>query len=330
MFGDKPSDERPITWTSGAEERLKRAPFFLRGMVRKLSEKKARELGIELITEEILAQFKDKMMAPMAGSGASAAHNEAGVETKPLAWTREAEERLSTVPEFMRGMIRKIAEEVALERGHLEVNVELLEKAEALGNIEEGDAPAMEWTDAALVRLDQKVGGSPEIAKEFVREMLRKDAEDLGREMGIRRIDLAALTRIWDAPQKEISWTPEANKRLMTSPDFVRSGIKKAAERRARKMGASLITSEMLTRFRNEAMMRAMKRLRSFGYSEMTFDAFEDAKEKIKRLQDNPEAAKRLEDIQNYMGTRGKVGLIDEEMLDRMREYLKDSTKKEM
>jgi hypothetical protein len=330
MFGNKPSDESPIAWTPEAEERLKRAPFFLRGMVRKLSEKKARELGIEVITEEILAQFKDKMMAPMAGSGAGAAHSEAGVETKPLSWTREAEERLSTVPEFMRGMIRKIAEEVALERGHLEVNVELLEKAEALGNIEEADAPAMEWTDAALVRLDQKVGGSPEIAKEFVREMLRKDAEDLGREMGIERIDLAALTRIWDAPQKEISWTPEANKRLMTSPDFVRSGIKKAAERRARKMGATLITSEMLTKFRNEAMMRAMKRLRTFGYNEMTFDAFEDAKEKIKRLKDNPEAAKRLEDIRNYMGTRGKVGLIDEEMLDRMREYLKDSTKKEM
>jgi hypothetical protein len=330
MFGNKQSDEQPVTWTPEAEERLKRAPFFLRGMVRKLSEKKARELGIEVITEEVLAQFKDKMMAPMAGAGAGAAHGEAGVETKALPWTREAEERLSSVPEFMRGMIRKIAEEVALERGHLEVNAELLEKAEALGNVDEADAPAMEWTDAALVRLDQKVGGSPEIAKEFVREMLRRDAEDLAREAGIQRIDLAALTRIWDAPQKEVSWTPEANKRLMTSPDFVRSGIKKAAERRARKMGATVITSEMLTKFRNEAMMRAMKRLRTFGYNEMTFDAFEDAKEKIKRLQENPEAAKRLDDIKNYMGTRGKVGLIDEEMLDRMREYLKDPTKKEM
>jgi hypothetical protein len=86
----------------------------------------------------------------------------------------------------------------------------------------------------------------------------------------------------------------------------------------------------MLTKFRNEAMMRAMKRLRTFGYNEMTFDAFEDAKEKIKRLQNNPEAAKRLEDIRNYMGSRGKVGLMDEEMLERMRDYLKDPTKKEM
>jgi hypothetical protein len=330
MFGNKPSDESPVSWTPEAEERLKRAPFFLRGMVRRISEKKARELGISVITEEVLAQFKEKMMNPMAGSGAGAAHKAAGVETKPIAWTREAEERLATVPEFMRGMIRQIAEEVALERGHLEVNVELMEKAEALGDVEEAALPPMEWTDAALVRLDQKVDGSPEIAKEFVRGMLRRDAEDLAREHGIERIDLTALTRIWDTPQKEIDWTPEAYKRLMTSPDFVRSGIKKAAERRARKMGASVITSEMLTKFRNEAMMRAMKRLRTFGYNEMTFDAFEDAKEKIKRLQNNPEAAKRLEDIRNYMGSRGTVGLMDEEMLERMRDYLKDPTKKEM
>src|SRR5579863_40077 len=330
LFGNKPADESPVEWTAEAEERLKRAPFFLRGMVRKLSEKKARELGIRLITDDVLAGFKDKMMNPMAEAGVGAAHQAAGVETKPLAWTREAEERLAGVPEFMRGMIRKIAEEVALERGHLEVNLELLMKAEALGDLQETHPPSMEWTDAAEVRLERKVEGSPEMAREFVREMLRRDAEDLARELAITRIDLAALTRIWDAPQKEVTWTPEAYKRLMTSPDFVRSGIKKAAERRARKGGAETITSEMLTRFRNEAMMRAMKRLRTFGYNEMSFEGFEDAKEKIKRLQNNPEAAKRLEDIRSYMGTRGKVGLIDEEMLTRMKEYLKDPNRKEM
>jgi hypothetical protein len=36
------SKENEITWTPDAEERLKKAPFFLRGMVRKLSEKRAR------------------------------------------------------------------------------------------------------------------------------------------------------------------------------------------------------------------------------------------------------------------------------------------------
>jgi len=141
---------------------------------------------------------------------------------------------------------------------------------------------------------------------------------------------MAALTQIWDAPKSEVAWSDEAYKRLMTSPDFVRSGIKKAAERRARKMGMTTITSELLTKYRNEAMMKAMKRLRAFGYNEMTFDAFEDAKEKIRRLKDNSEAAKRLDDIKDYMGKRGKVGLIDEEMLEKMKDYLKDPSKKDM
>ncbi|MBI3804665.1 MAG: hypothetical protein HY282_12985 [Nitrospirae bacterium] len=319
-----------ITWTPAAEERLKKAPFFLRGMVRRLSEKKARELGIKIITEEVLAQFKDKMMNPMAGAGAGTSHKEAGVETKALAWTREAQERLETVPEFMRAMIKQIAEEVALERGHLEVDLELLKKAEALGEEPEETRPEIEWTDAAKVRLDQKIADSPEIARDFVRTMLKNDAEDLAHEMGLTRIDLAALTQIWDAPKSDVTWTNEAHKRLMTSPDFVRSGIKKAAERRARKMGMTSITSELLTKFRNEAMMKAMKRLRAFGYDEMTFDGFNDAKEKIRRLKDNPEAAKRLDDIKEYMGKRGKVGLIDEEMLQKMKDYLKDPSKKEM
>lgn len=320
-----------ITWTPDAEARLKKAPFFLRGMVRKLSEKKAREMKIPVITEAVLAKFKDKMMDPMAGEGVGAAHTSAGVETKPLAWTREAQERLETVPEFMRGMIRKIAEEVALERGHLEVDMELLKKAEALGEMEEvSSQPEIPWTDAAKVRLDQKIAESPEMAREFVRDMLKNDAEDLARELGIERIDLAAATQIWDAPKSDITWSVEAEKRLMTSPDFVRSGIKKAAERRSRKMGVTEVTSELLTKFRNEAMMKAMKRLRTYGYNEMTFDAFEDAKEKTRRLKDNPEAAKRLDDIKSYMETKGNVGLIDEEMLDRMKDYLKDPTKKKM
>ncbi len=320
-----------ITWTPDAEERLKRAPFFLRGMVRRLSEKKAREMGIAVITEAVLNSFKERMMGPMMGAGAGVAHTTAGVEAKPLAWTREATDRLETVPAFMRGMIKQIAEEVALERGHLEVDLALLFKAEALGDTTQKEIlPEIPWTDAALVRLDQKMALSPEIAKDFVREMLKNDAEDLARERGITRIDLAALTSIWDAPRSDIAWTDEAYKRLMTSPDFVRSGIKKAAERRARKSGVKEITSELLTKYRNEAMMKAMKRLRTFGYSEMTFDAFGDATEKIGRLKDNPEAASRLTDIKDYMEKRGKVGLIDDEMLDRMKNYLKDSSKKQM
>ena len=39
-----------VRWTDGALKRMERAPMFLRGMVRRLAEKKARELGYEEIT----------------------------------------------------------------------------------------------------------------------------------------------------------------------------------------------------------------------------------------------------------------------------------------
>src|SRR5207245_9155841 len=109
----------------------------------------------------------------------------------------------------------------------------------------------------------------------FVTDMLKRDTEELAREQGRTVIDEEALKAIWDAPQTTITWSDEAWKRLLTSPDFVRSGIRKAAERRARKLGLREIDSEHLTVFRNEAMMQAVKRIRDFGYEALTFGAFE-------------------------------------------------------
>ena len=48
----------------------------------------------------------------------------------------------------------------------------------------------------------------------------------------------------------------------------------------ARKLGLKEIDSEHLTTFRNQAMMKAVKRIRSFGYNELTFEAFDTALEK--------------------------------------------------
>ena len=56
-----------MPWTPEALSRLERAPGFLRGMVRRLAEKKAKELGYEEITAEILDQFKQQMMGSMGG-----------------------------------------------------------------------------------------------------------------------------------------------------------------------------------------------------------------------------------------------------------------------
>jgi len=311
-----------IVWTEEALKRMERAPVFLRRMVRRLAEKKARELGYHEITAEILDRFKSQMMGRMGGEAGLAAAADQIAQGK-VPWTAAARARLETVPALMRQMIQQIAEELALERGHLEVNVELLDKVEALGDLQEQAGPPMEWTDGARARLQDKIKDTPPIAMDFVTDMLKRDTEDLARGKGLTRIDEAALVQLWDAPLERVLWTDDAWKRLLTAPDFVRSGIRKAAERRARKMGLKEIDSEHLTKFRNEAMMKAVKRIRSFGYRELTFDAFEDALEKVKRLQGNEQAEQRLAEIREYMKRKPEVGVLGEELMERFRKYLK-------
>ena len=319
-----------IMWTEGALKRMERAPVFLRGMVKRLAEKKARELGYREITEDILTEFKQQMMGRMGGE-AGMQEAAGAMSTGRVPWTAEAKARLETVPEFMRHMIQQIAEDVARERGHMEVNVELFQKVEALGDEKLQEAPPLPWTEGAQARLQQKIAQSPAIAMDFVADMVKRDTEERARELGLTAIDEAALTGIWDAPLSPVTWSDEAWKRLLTAPDFVRSGIRKAAERRARKLGLKEIDSEHLTVFRNEAMMKAVKRIRSFGYNELTFDAFDTALEKTKRLQGNPQAVKRLEEIRQHFKDphtkKPEGGTLGAELMQRFRRYLKGEDK---
>jgi len=315
-----------IRWTDEASNRLERAPLFLRGMVRRLAEKKARELGYAEITGELLDQFKNQMMGGMGGESGMAEAADAMAQGR-LPWTAAAKERLSGVPEFMRGMIQQIAEEVAKKDGHLEVNIDLFTKVEAMGDIRESAAASLPWTEGALARLQDKLKQSPPIAAEFVTDMLKRDTEDLAREKGIAQIDEQVLVQLWDEPQERVTWADEAWKRLQTSPDFVRSGIRKAAERRARKLGLKEIDSDHLTTFRNQAMMKAVKRIRSFGYNKLTFEAFDTALERTKRLQGNEQAEKRLQEIRGHFADpdmkKPEGGTLGADLMDRFRRYLK-------
>ncbi len=318
-MGESENQAQEITWTQEAEKRLENAPFFLRGMVRRLAEKKARQEGLSVITPEHLARWKNDSMAGV----------EAPSEPGGLFWTKKAMERLETVPEFMRGMVKRIAEDIARQGGHLEVNTELFSRVEALGVVsEDREDQGLTWTDGALARLEQKVENAPAMALDFVKGMLKRDAEEMALERGYREVDEEVLKKVWDEPQEEVRWAPDAWDRLQTSPDFVRSGIKKAAERRARRMKVKEITSELLTQYRNEAMMKAVMRIRQLGFSELTFDAFDAAKQKVKRLKGNEQADKRLDEIRKYMTQKPHVGVLGEELMQRFRRYLKGEEKK--
>lgn len=315
-----------IRWTEGALQRMERAPIFLRGMVKRLAEKKARELGYEEIDEIKLDQFKGQMMGSMGGATGMASAAEA-MEKGQLPWTAAARARLDAVPEFMRAMTRQIAEEMAREGGHMEVNIDLLDRVESMGDLRERDLPPLAWSEGALALLQQKIKDSPPIALEFVSDMIRHDTEEAAREKGFTTIDETNVMQLWAAPQQKVAWSDEAWKRLQTSPDFVRSGIRKAAERRARKLGLSEIDSDSLTTFRNQAMMKAVKRIRSFGYNELTFDAFDTALTKTKRLQGNDQAEKRLQEIRGHFADpnvkKPEGGTLGADLMDRFRKYLK-------
>lgn len=319
------ANETQIQWTEDALKSVEKAPVFLRGMVKKLAEKKARETGLSVITAEQLTAWKNESMGAMGGEkGLQEAADQ--MAKGHLPWTLAARERLATAPVFMRDMVRQIAEEVAVERGHMEVNVELLQKVEALGEFEDQKPrEEMPWTEGAKALLMKKIESAPPVATEFVSQMLKSDAEDLARSKGFIEMTEENLKAVWESPKEEVKWSEEAWRRLQTSPDFVRSGIKKAAERRARKEGVQEISSEMLTRYRNQAMMKAVMRIRKLGFNELTFDAFDAAKQKVKRLQGNEQADKRLDEIRDFMTKRPeKPGeVLGDELMTRFRKYLK-------
>lgn len=49
-----------MRWTREAEAAVKRAPFFVRPLVRRRAEAEARKRGMEEVTAELLAELKSK------------------------------------------------------------------------------------------------------------------------------------------------------------------------------------------------------------------------------------------------------------------------------
>lgn len=312
-----PAAEGEVAWTPEAEARLRRAPGFLRGMVRRLAERRARAEGLGVITPELLGRYKAELMgsAPPGAVGPA------------VRWTPEAEALLGAVPEFMRPITRRICEELAREAGRAEVTPELIQDAEAQASAESAAVP-LPWTADAEALLLQRLGRAPALMADLVLRLFRQDVEAEARRRGAPVVTAEVFRAAWTAADEDpVEWAPEAWARLQTAPEFVREGIRKAAERRARRMGVRVITSPLLTRFRNQAMMRAVRRIRELGFSELTFDAFDVARERIRLIRLNPEAQERLDRIRRYFAEerQGRPGdTLGEELMRRFRAYLRD------
>jgi hypothetical protein len=289
-------------------------------MVRRLAEKRARAEGIAVITPDVMTRYKQQMMG-VAARGAST------VPPAATPWAPEAEALLAGVPEFMRPMTRRICEELAAEQRVPRVTATLIREAEALAEIE-GPAEPLPWTAEAEALLLARLGKTPAMMADFVLRLFKRDVEVEARRHGETTVTAEVFRRLWTAGGEEgVEWAPEAWARLETAPEFVREGIRKAAERRARRLGVAVIDSPLLTRFRNQAMMKAVRRIRELGFSELTFGAFDAAKDQIRLVSLNPEAQARLDTIRRYFETerQGASGdLLGPELMQRFRAYLKD------
>ncbi|MCP3670684.1 MAG: radical SAM protein [Gammaproteobacteria bacterium] len=321
-------DTSRVTWSPEAEQRLQRVPGFLRKMVRKRAEEHVRKQGETRVTTEHMQTLAQQRFGNgFPGKKPTLAETDQANSKLPgttLAWTQEAIHYLEDIPSFLRDGILQVAEDVARQEGRLEVNIQLLTRLEEDGNHQRN----MEWEPGAENLLATHLSDRPVQVSMFVQPSLEAAAE---REAGHNHRQLvtrADMEVIIATDLAGVTWDKDALLRVESAPDFIRAGIKKAAEFNARREGLNRITTQDLTRFRNHAMLRAVKRMKSFGMADLNFDAYSIAQEKVPRLQQNPQADRRFSEIRNYVeskisdGNNG-LGVLDRSLLEQMRAELK-------
>ncbi len=319
------TQHQQISWSDKAEKRLARVPGFLRKMVRKRAESHVLELGEFLVTTEHMAtlaarRFGDNFPGGKPINGASA---EQHTKSK-LAWTKEASTYLESIPAFLRDGVCQVAEDVATGEGRLEVNIKLLQRLEE----EDDHTRALRWDSEAEQLLTSVMHDRPPQARLFVQPSMESAAEREAKRHGATHVTTADVEQVIHTTMAGVEWERDALARVESAPDFVRAGIKKAAEFSARREGLKRISSADLTRFRNRAMMRAVRRMKGFGMQDLAFEGFDIAKRRVPRLKQNSQAEKRFAEIRDYVESKqapdgSGLGLLDQELLKKMKAELK-------
>ena len=331
----QPLFEQPkkLVWSEEAEKRLSRVPSFLRKMVKSRAESYVHELGLHVVTEEHLATLSAKRFegggGPPRPDTKQKGAKEATQQTPPatgqapahtLPWSEQARERLAAMPSFLQEGVRAVAEDVARSEGRLEVNIKLLDRLES----ETQPGRSLPWTDESDQMLMGFLADKEPQVRMFVAPALESATEHFAKKRRATTVERADVEEAIAQLTGGVEWDEDALARVLSAPDFNRAGIKKAAEFNARKEGLARITSSDLTRFRNNAMMRAVQRMKGFGMQELSFDAYEIARDRVPRLKGNLEADKRFDTIRNFVAARENPGdLLGQDLLEKMKAQLK-------
>ncbi|MCH8156477.1 MAG: PCP reductase family protein [Nitrospinae bacterium] len=118
------------------------------------------------------------------------------------------------------------------------------------------------------------------------------------------------------AQENGVEWTEEAWERVKHAPEFVRPGIRKLMVQRTVKRGFKFITSDFLTEIRNESMMLVSKRVKQFGFEELSMGAFEVAKEKMRQ---SPRKVEVIEEIEDFLAQRTDK---KDDIIEKFKDYM--------
>ncbi len=98
-----------FTWTADAKGKLDRLPAFVKPMVQSSVEAYARKHGFTTITLQVMDDSKND-------------------SPNGMTWSREAEQRLENIPDFIRPMARKEIERVAKELGLATITAQVMDE----------------------------------------------------------------------------------------------------------------------------------------------------------------------------------------------------------
>ncbi|MDH4100862.1 MAG: hypothetical protein OEV28_09855 [Nitrospirota bacterium] len=190
------------------------------------------------------------------------------------------------------------------------------------------DKDEVTWTVEARARLE----GIPS----FMREGIAKMVEIHARQAGIALITpefmaemkklagdrMGSVSPMPQKPEAAVSWADDARARLEKAPFFVREGVRKLAERRARQRGMTEVTSELITELRDESVMAAGRRMRKMGFDTLTFDAFDEAKKRT----DDSHKIEVMEQVKDFLESKkGGDEFRDLPIMEKVKKFLKET-----
>ena len=231
------ADDQAVAWSAEATALVENyvEPAMKSG-IRLRAEKRARREG----SADVLA----KHVSPFIDSKENAGD---------FTWAAAAMARLSRVPETMRDTARDRIEAAAVERGTIEISLDIAEAGlqasrKAMGKAvkkrkQEQRTASLQWSEDGEARMAR-------IPEGFMRDMTRQRIEAFARKNGVQTITtelVAEKYAEWGAgsarQERAMEWDADAAARAAKIPDFIRPMVELEIERCARELGLDRVSA---------------------------------------------------------------------------------------